>query len=119
MSEIKGEDYTVKHDVEANTVIFQGELALGSSSEYQPIKDMLNELIESQPATATVNLRELTFLNSSGISLLSKFVLGLRKNKEVQLVILGSNGIPWQSKSLQNLEKLLPTIKLELEGDPS
>jgi len=119
MPEIKGEDYKVNYDVETATITFQGELALGSPSEYQPIKDLLNDLVASDPATATLNLRELTFLNSSGISMLSKFVLGLRKNKEIQLVILASNDVPWQSKSLQNLEKLLPSLKLKLEDDAS
>lgn len=114
MPEIKGEDYIVKHDLETVTVSFHGELALGSPNEYQPIKDLLNNIVDSEPATVTLNLRELTFLNSSGISMLSKFVLGLRKNQEIQLVILASNDVPWQSKSLQNLEKLLPTLKLEL-----
>lgn len=63
----------------------------------------------------TLDLRELAFLNSSGISMLSKFVLSVRKKKGVQLVVLGSNDMPWQGKSLKNLEKLLPGVKLEIE----
>jgi len=63
----------------------------------------------------TIDLRNLVFVNSSGISMLSKFVLSMRKKKGVQLVVLGSNDIPWQGKSLKNLEKLLPGLKLEIE----
>jgi hypothetical protein len=47
--------------------------------------------------------------------MLSKFVISVRKKKTIQLLVLGSNDIPWQQKSLKNLEKLLPTLKLELE----
>jgi hypothetical protein len=60
-------------------------------------------------------LRNLVFVNSSGISMLSKFVLSMRKKTGVQLVVLGSNDMPWQGKSLKNLEKLLPGLKLEIE----
>jgi hypothetical protein len=71
--------------------------------------------VNSDPEVMTIDLKELGFLNSSGISMLSKFVLGLRKNKTVQLVVLGSNEMPWQGKSLKNLQKFLPSLKLEVE----
>jgi hypothetical protein len=70
---------------------------------------------ETEPDTMTLDLRNLAFVNSSGISMLSKFVLSMRKKKGVQLVVLGSNDMPWQGKSLKNLEKLLPGLKLEIE----
>jgi hypothetical protein len=47
--------------------------------------------------------------------MLSKFVIGFRKRKNVQLVVIGSKNIPWQAKSLKNLEKLLPGLKLQVE----
>jgi hypothetical protein len=112
--EIKGEDYTVEFDASCTTVKLKGELSLGGPSEYEPIAKLLNDVAETNPETMTVNLRELGFLNSSGISMLSKFVMGLRKKKGVQLVILGSNDMPWQGKSLQNLVRLLPGLKLEV-----
>jgi hypothetical protein len=36
----------------------------------------------------------------------------MRKKKKTQLVVLGSKKMPWQSKSLKNLERLLPGLKL-------
>lgn len=115
MEEIKGEDYTVQYDSEQVRVDFQGEMALGGPAEYQPITDLLNDIADSAPAQMTLNLRELEFLNSSGISMLSKFVLSLRKKQDIDLVVLGSSDMPWQSKSLQNLKKLLPTLTLEVD----
>jgi len=113
--EIKGEDYIVKYDPESTTIDFEGELSLGGPSEYEPITTLLNEVAKTNPATMTLNLRQLGFLNSSGISMLSKFVMGLRKHKGTQLVVLGSNDQPWQGKSLQNLVRLLPGLKLEVK----
>lgn len=113
--EVKGEDYIVQFDSDSTTVNFKGELSLGGPTEYAPITNLLTEVAESEPNTMTLDLRNLAFVNSSGISMLSKFVLSMRKKKGVQLVVLGSNDMPWQGKSLKNLEKLLPGLKLEIE----
>jgi hypothetical protein len=111
---IEGEDYSVELDHEKNTVIFAGELSLGGPKEYNPIKNLLESLAYKEPDYMTINLRKLSFLNSSGISMLSKFVISLRKRKNLQLIVLGSEEIPWQKKSLKNLQKFLPGLKLEI-----
>ena len=115
MQEIKGEDYSIQYDRASVTVSFIGELSLGGSVEYAPIVELLNEVANPEPPTITLNLKKLEFVNSSGISMLSKFVITVRKKKTIQLLVLGSNDVPWQQKSLKNLEKLLPTLKLELD----
>ena len=115
IQEVKGEDYIVQFDPDSVSVYFQGELSLGGSTEYAPITNLLDEVAELEPNTMTIDLRNLAFVNSSGISMLSKFVLSMRKKKGVQVVVLGSNDMPWQGKSLKNLEKLLPGLKLEIE----
>ena len=53
-------------------------------------------------------------LNSSGINTLSKFILHVRNHKVTQVVVQGSARFPWQEKSLINLQRLLPTLKLEI-----
>ena len=115
MQEIKGEDYSIQYDPESVTVSFIGELSLGGPAEYAPIVELLDEVAQNEPPAITLNLKKLEFVNSSGISMLSKFVISVRKKKTIQLFVLGSNDVPWQQKSLKNLEKLLPTLKLELE----
>lgn len=113
--EIKGDDYVVQYNANATTIKFQGELALAGPKEYAPINQLLNTLADTSADVITLDLKDLAFLNSSGISMLSKFVLGLRKQKAMQLVVLGSKTMPWQGKSLKNLQKFLPSIKLEVE----
>ena len=113
--EIKSDDYSVSYEPEIATVYFKGEISLSKSSDYTPIVNLLNESASSSAKTMTLDVKELQFLNSSGISMLSKFVLGLRKNKSTQLVVLGSKKVPWQNKSLKNLERLLPGLKLVVE----
>jgi hypothetical protein len=115
IQEIKDSDYLVQYNPESATFNFKGILSLGGPSEYKPIANLLDDAAAATPSEITLDLRKLEFLNSSGISMLSKFVLGLRKNKDVQLIILGSNEMPWQGKSLKNLQKFLPSLKLEIE----
>ncbi|HBE19108.1 MAG TPA: hypothetical protein DEG17_18205 [Cyanobacteria bacterium UBA11149] len=112
--EIKTQDYTIQYNPESVTFTFQGELSLGGPAEYEPIAKLLEDVANQQPPSITLNLKKLAFLNSSGISLLSKFAIGVRKRKTIKVLIQGSSDIPWQEKSLANLEKLLPSLKLEL-----
>lgn len=113
--EIQGDSYSVQYEAESTTITFQGKLALPGSRDYSPINALLQEIASKSPEVMTLDLKQLSFLNSSGISMLSKFVLGLRKRKGVQLVVWGSSDMPWQSKSLRNLQKFLPSLQLEIE----
>lgn len=113
--EVKGDGYQVQYDPASATVYFQGEIALGGPKDYAPIVNLLNEVAALEPKIITLNVKELAFLNSSGISMLSKFVLGMRKKKGTQLVVIGSKKMPWQGKSLKNLERLLPGLKLVVQ----
>lgn len=115
VQEITGEDYTVLYDPTAATIRFAGEMALSGLQAYEPITNLLRHSIEANPKVITLDLRKLAFLNSSGISMISKFVLSLRRKKEIQLVVLGSKQMPWQSKSLRNLPKFLPGLQLDIE----
>jgi hypothetical protein len=113
--EVKSDDYQVEYDPELGSVYFNGEISLGGMSDYAPIVSLLNKVAAAKLEIMTLNVKELAFLNSSGISMLSKFVLGMKKNKSTQLIVLGSKKVPWQNKSLKNLERLLPGLKLVVE----
>ncbi|MGK7955796.1 MAG: STAS domain-containing protein [Crocosphaera sp.] len=113
--EVKTNDYCVTYHPDTVTVSFQGSLRLSGSEEYTPIVELLDEAAKDEPETITLDLKELEFLNSSGISMLSKFVINIRKKKSSAIAVKGSNAIPWQGKSLKNLQRLMPTLTLELE----
>ena len=113
--EVKGKHYEVECDPDSATIYFKGDIALGGPKDYAPIVNLLDQVANLNPPIITLNVKELAFLNSSGISMLSKFVQGMRKKKATQLVVLGSKKMPWQSKSLKNLERLLPGLKLVVE----
>lgn len=110
---IQDENYQVTYHSSANVVEFQGSLRLNGMTEYAPIFALLNRASADHPQPLTLDLRKLEFLNSSGIAMLSKFVIGLR-NGEARLIVVGSSTVPWQGKSLANLRRLMPTLALEL-----
>jgi len=112
--DISHADYRVQYDEVNGIVACQGSFRLHGSEEYQPILDLLISAADARPDTLTLNVRELQFLNSSGINTLSKFILQVRKHKVSQVVIQGSDRFPWQAKSLKNFERLLPGLKLEI-----
>ncbi len=112
--EVKSDNYCVSYNGETVTFNFRGSLRLSGVEEYAPIVNILNQVAEQEPTTITLDLEKLEFLNSSGISMLSKFVINVRKRQKIALVIKGSNSIPWQGKSLKNLQRLMPNLTLEL-----
>jgi hypothetical protein len=69
--------------------------------------------LAEQPETLTIDLQALTFLNSSGINMLSKFVIKVRQQPGTRMVIVGSQMVPWQGKSLKNLQRLMPVLDLQ------
>ena len=112
---IEDNGYKIEYNPDTVTCNFEGSLRLIEPKEYKPIVNLLNGILKESPEMITLDLQELKFLNSSGISMLSKFVIGVRKAKTVKVTVLGSNDLPWQGKSLKNLQKLLPSLKLELK----
>ncbi|MDY7012404.1 MAG: hypothetical protein SVX43_02180 [Cyanobacteriota bacterium] len=113
--EIEGDSYCVQYDGETATVSCKGSLRLSDMEEYKPIVNLLNEVAQQKPPLITLDLRALEFLNSSGINVLSKFVIRVRQQKTLAMKILGSQKIPWQLKSLKNLQRLMPALQLEIE----
>lgn len=120
--EIKTDTYTVKYDEENNVILCEGTLRLSGMEEYSPVVELLNAVVEKSPPLIKLDLRKLEFLNSSGINVLSKFIIKVRQHRERQakesqietnMVVYGSQTIPWQSKSIKNLQRLMPSLELE------
>jgi hypothetical protein len=111
--EIKTPEYSVW--TEDETVYFEGTMRLSGTEGYAPINDLLNATLAANPSQLTLDLTNLEFLNSSGINLLAKFTIAVRKLGTVALAVHGSSRIPWQGKSLPNLKKLYPELQLVID----
>src|SRR5262245_54313215 len=114
MKEIHHDRYQVTYDPATAIIACIGNFRL-PDEEFIPILEMLTEAADAKPDTLTLDVRQLRFLNSSGINILARFVIHIRQQKSCQLVIKGDRQYPWQHKSLKNLERLLPGLQLEWE----
>lgn len=112
MTVFTGENYTIDYDEAAHIVAIAGTLRLNGIPEYGPIVSLLSNATEGA-AKLVIDLSKLDFLNSSGIAVLSKFVIEARNRGGLSLAIVGAKTIPWQGKSLQNLKRLMPALELE------
>jgi len=136
--EIVGKDYRILYDPATTTISCHGMLRLYGaagyvslaefkksqtsngvsqhnhrSGVYSSLMDLFNKVLKQHPATITLDLHELEALNSSGINVLSKFVINARDQGVNQFIVQGTRQFPWQSKLLSNLQRLMPDIILE------
>lgn len=110
---LQDELYAVAFDETSGTIYLKGTLRLNGAEEYAPIVDVLARAL-GQHTRITLDLRELEFLNSSGIATLSRFVIDCRNRKTVSLTIRGTKTVAWQGKSLLNLQRLMPALLMEI-----
>ncbi len=112
MPPLQGDDYTIQYNLESRVITFEGELALCEFQDCQPIIDFLNHILESGLEKITLDVRGLHFLNVSGITMLSQFVMSCQSKTWLNLVILGNQEVFWQDKSLNKFQKLLSDLEI-------
>lgn len=141
MIEISGGNYRILYDPSAAHLAFRGVLRLygtdgyvsaneywrsrqsqevpsetqESSGGYTSIMKLLSDIVEQSPDLITLDLTELQFLNSSGINLLSKFVIMIRNQGSSRLAIQGNSKLSWQKTVVKNFKALMPSLLLTFE----
>jgi hypothetical protein len=97
MKTISGESFDIQVEENNNTVLFKGALRLSGTEDYAPILDLLRDLLINPHTPIVLDLRELDFLNSSGITMLSRFVIEARDHTGIDLYFLASESIAWHA----------------------
>lgn len=115
MVRVKGDGYCVSYDETTGVVTFEGKLRLRDVEQYGPIDELLDEARGSALKVITLDVRALRFLNSAGINVLFRYALKMHQQAATQVVVRGADGVPWQGRSLPNLEKLMPELQLVME----
>lgn len=110
MKTIKGESFDIRLDEDISTAFFKGAIRLSGTEDYAPILELLKQLLLNPAKPLIVDVRELDFLNSSGITMFSRFVIAARDCAGIQLEFLASESIHWHARSLKNLQRLMPSM---------
>jgi hypothetical protein len=100
-------NYRIHYDRATELITIKGSIRIHDQEDYKEIAELLS-LAQNQCKmdSIVINLKELEFLNSLGITLISMFIINVRKDNRFKIKILGSNSIYWQTKSLHNFKSI-------------
>ena len=109
--EKKSPNYSIYYDCESEIVKLSGKLHLIQREKaFHEILSWFDLIIDKEPPRVLLDVSSLDYLNSMGISMIAKFVIRARDKKTIHVVVKASNEIVWQSKSLVNLKRIMPSI---------
>ncbi|MBN2753254.1 MAG: hypothetical protein JXR81_00165 [Candidatus Goldbacteria bacterium] len=111
--QIKGEDYSIIFDDKLNTVNFNGSLRLENMGEYKAIEQFLLDVHELNLPFLNLDFKEVDFLNSSGIAMLCRFIMDVKKQNKMPVIVTGNDDILWQKKSFANLKLLWDKVEVK------
>lgn len=107
---IETDDFAVSIEGDRSRLV--GVLRLATPAAYKKIFDPLTDALTANDAF-TVDIVEVKFMNSSGITALSRLVLAARK-QDKPLTILGTEAVAWQKKTITSLKRLHKKLTVEL-----
>ena len=116
MIKISENKYSITYDPENALLVFSGALLLNSATEYEPILQLLKDSADSQePNKLDIDLYNLSFMNSSGLNMITKFIMYFNEVKryKLQLSIIINKNIIWQEKLCANMKKLLSSLNIK------
>ncbi len=116
MINISENKYTITYDPDNAILVFSGSLLLNSAKEYEPILQLLKDSADSQePNKLDIDLHDLSFMNSSGLNMITKFIMYFNEVKQykLQLSMIINKDVIWQEKLCTNMKKLLNSLNIK------
>ena len=108
---MENDDYTIKFN-DNGTFVITGVLRLQSPNIYDELFAPIRDLI-SQGQSTTIDLCDVSFLNSSGITALARLII-IARTHEAPFLIIAKSDVPWQKKSIMSLKRLWPKLEITL-----
>ena len=108
----KSLNYSIHYDCEAEIISLSGKLHLIQREKaFHEILSWFDLVINKEPPRVLLDVSNLYYLNSLGISIVAKFVIRSRDKKSIHVVVKASKQITWQTKSLENLKRIMPSLE--------
>lgn len=109
---IDADDFTI--DVSGGgRAALAGVLRLPSPAAYEERFEPLRDALSRGGDGFTIDISRVRFMNSSGITGISRLVL-LARSKDQAIVLVGSSSIAWQAKTLTLLRRLYGKLDVQL-----
>lgn len=112
MSIFERDQYSVDCAEGSDYAVLHGVMRLASPSAYDAAFAPIRTRIEGG-GSPTIDLTDVSFMNSSGIRALASLVL-FAKGKNAALRMIASNGIPWQKKTMASFRAINSALTVEL-----
>ncbi|MFT5171579.1 MAG: hypothetical protein ACI9BD_001356 [Candidatus Marinamargulisbacteria bacterium] len=109
---ITTDDYQIEC-IEEGKAVLKGTMRLPSPTSYEQPFEPIKAGIEIQKDEYTIDITDLNYLNSSGLTAFARLFI-LARSKKIPLKIVGRASVPWQKTSIRSLQKLWDEISIEL-----
>ena len=108
----KTEDYQIILSEDNKHIHISGVLRLQSPASYEEPFQCIKDGLVSSSEVFTIDISELQFLNSSGVSSLARLILFARtSDKEIKMIC--NSDTPWQKKTISSLIKLYDKLDIQ------
>jgi hypothetical protein len=107
----ESDDYGIDCSSAASAVL-RGVLRLPSPLSYEERFEPIRSAIDASTAY-TIDITAVVFMNSSGITGLSRLVLHAR-GLDRPLTLVGAEAVPWHEKTLLSLKRLYGKVEVQL-----
>lgn len=106
-------DYSLDYNENSKTVKISGRIRLPKLKDYDRIKRFLNETADiAGNNSITLDLQDLDNINSSGITILSTFTIGLRKANKPGMEIISNSNYEWQRRTISTFKELWNKVNI-------
>jgi len=110
---LQDENYMVSF--ENDVIEMSGKLSL-MTEDYDEIEKLFKKIIDKKPTLLTLDIKNLEYLNSSGIKTICvALILEIAELENHQLKILCSNKFTWQKETIPALKDLMEQMIIVFE----
>lgn len=112
---MKIEEKGYKASYENNVITISGKLSL-MVEDYEELENFFEQVIESDPSELTLDIRDLEYLNSSGIKTLCvSLILELADIEGISLKIRCSEKYTWHKETIPTFKDLMEDMDIVFE----
>lgn len=105
------DDFQLTLDADASGAKLVGVLRLSSPQAYRDVLQPISDALDAGPGEFRLDLAGVSFMNSSGVTALSRLIMSARQHG-TRLLCVVDDEVSWQRKTLSSLQRLNPRLEI-------